>query len=815
MRSLAIALLLASAPPLAAQYPPVRRAEPVAPVSAEPEIRRAEPVTPPGAPLARPQQPYAPAAPSYDDGEEIRAAPAMAGLDPVSVVLEQANAYYARKMHDMAVPKYEEFLQLRPVGGDRQAALFRMGESLRALDRKPEAASAFKRVLEEFNAGDFVGPAAYRLGEIQYAAGDLAGAASSFGKAAQFVRDPKLRLAAKFFEARSLDGTNRRLEALSAYREVAAQTQDNPYRERAMFDLAEADARSGLTDSAFRQFRKLAETAQSPPVRIGAAVKAGLLAIDAKDYASARPLLEQAAGNRELAAWSSAAQAGLVRLEYESENYDAAAKLASDILPNLPEESRPDVILLAANARRQLGQQAEALALYDRLAAEYGNSRAAREAGFHRLVSLVAQKDERALSQIDVFLMSSADVEERAKASLLKAELLFGQNRFAEAAPLYEKAIAADGTEKYRGDALYKLAWCQLQEKKYDRGISTLTRFLTQYPRHPQVPSALAQRALAQVETGQKQEALADFSEIIGRHRSAREREDAMLQQALLLGNLERPAEMAAAFQRLLAEYPETKSAAQANFWIGYAAFDAKKYRDAIPALDAARKLDATKYGDRATLRILLSHYYLQDREAAAREAASLGPDKAPAEVREWLGRSALAAGDHARAVEFLRPLADAPDASDDLRLSLVRAQLGAGDYTGARATLGKLLPRLHEPKAKAGAHLLMAEALLGLDMGNEAKAQAEEALKLQPEGRLNAEARIANGRALAAQGRHEDAARAFMAVALLYDDKELCPQALVLAEQSYRRAANEVDATRARDERLRRYPDFKAPEDS
>ena len=56
---------------------------------------------------------------------------------------------------------------------------------------------------------------------------------------------------------------------------------------------------------------------------------------------------------------------------------------------------------------------------------------------------------------------------------------------------------------------------------------------------------------------------------------------------------------------------------------------------------------------------------------------------------------------------------------------------------------------------------------------------------------------------------------RSRLAVALLYDDTELCPQALALAEQSYRRAENEVDAARARDERLRRYPDFKAPDDS
>lgn len=288
-----------------------------------------------------------------------------------------------------------------------------------------------------------------------------------------------------------------------------------------------------------------------------------------------------------------------------------------------------------------------------------------------------------------------------------------------------------------------------------------------------------------------------------------------MIQRALLLGNLQKPAEMSAAFERLLVEYPETKSAALANYWIGYIAAEAKKYKESIEPLEKARALEKEKYGERATLRLLLSHYYLQDREAAAREANALGADKAPAEVRGWIGTSALDAGDYATAVAFLSPLAASKDAPEDTLMALARAQIGAGDYEGARGTLGKLLPRLHEPKAKARAHLLMADALIAAKQGEKAKSQAEEALRLQPEGRLNAEARMVNGRALLAQDRYDDAARAFMAVALLYDEKDLCPEALVLAEEAYRRASNNTDAERAREERQRRFPDFKTPAQS
>ena len=791
--------------PAGAQEEPVevRRAEPVSPAAPATEVRRAEAATA-----------EFPSVDATDGTEAIRAGPTNI-VDPVRQAFAQGNAFYAQKMHDLAVPEYRRFLAASAPGLDRQAALFRLGESLRALDRGGEAAAAYRQLLAEFNTGDFIGPAAYRLGEKEYEAREFEAAAQSFRVAAHHVRDPKLRLASKFFEGRSLDAAGRRIEALSAYREVASQREDNPYRDRAIFDLADADARAGLPDAALRQFRQLAESAQSPVIRLGAMVKAGLLGIDQRDFEAARPLLEAAAAQPEQANWQAAARAGLVRLEYEAENYEAAAARADEFLPQLPSETRPEVLLLAANARRQLGDQARALALYDRLAAEFPASAAAREAGFHRLVSLVAQGDERALAQIEVFLLAAPGDEERAKAELLKAELLFGQDRFAEAAALYEKAAVARGTERYRADALYKLAWCRLQERKYDEAVSVLTRFIMQHPRHPQIAPAYAQRALAQLQTGDQAGALADFESIINRHRGAREREDAMLQRALLLGNMGRTAEMAAAFERLLAEYPESGAAAQAQFWIGYTAAEGKKHREAIGPLEQARELDPAKYGERATLRLLLSHYHLEDRAATAREARRLGADKSPREVRSWLGRAALAGGDHAEAVEFLAPLAAAEPEDRELNLALAEAQVRGGRHGEARELFGRLLPKLHEPKMKAQAHLLYSEALVGLGEGEAAKEQAEEAQRLQPEGRLNAEARLANGRALLAQRRYEDAARAFMAVALLYDEKDLTPRALLFAEQAYTAAGSEAEATQAREERERRYPEFQPPASS
>src|SRR5207248_11777447 len=93
---------------------------------------------------------------------------------------------------------------------------------------------------------------------------------------------------------------------------------------------------------------------------------------------------------------------------------------------------------------------------------------------------------------------------------------------------------------------------------------------------------------------------------LIKNYPAAKEREAAIQQKALLLGELNREAEMAQTFQQLLKEYPKSSAISQANYYIGKAAFDAKDYKRAIASLDAARRLNREQYYNLATLRIIL-----------------------------------------------------------------------------------------------------------------------------------------------------------------------------------------------------------------
>ena len=82
----------------------------------------------------------------------------------------------------------------------------------------------------------------------------------------------------------------------------------------------------------------------------------------------------------------------------------------------------------------------------------------------------------------------------------------------------------------------------------------------------------------------------------------------------------------------------------------------------------------------------------------------------------------------------------------------------------------------------------------------------------LQPEGPINAEARILSGDILAGKQDYTSAAKAYMTVALLNDDDALVRKSLTRAADAYRRAGNLPESQKTLEELHKRFPDAPVP---
>jgi cellulose synthase operon protein C len=849
---IALALVLAASPLFAQEEVEVRRALPVEPESyqnpawmglVEPEIRRAEPVNPPpqvdptpvepvpldipaldpGVPVApavpastppaepmpeRVAEPVAIPAPAPDAPGGIRIAPTTPA-DEAGTTLERANNFYARKLHEPAIPEYEKFLILETTGDRRAEALFRLAECHRLAGNPAAARSAYEMLVMEFQSGEFAAAGAYRLGGILFEEKLLEPASLQFDLAAREAAQPEVRLAATYFAARSLDALGKPDSAAKRYEEVLETPGDNPYLENAAMALGAIQLRLGKTRAALETYEKLSASASSPGVSASAALQAAKLAAESNFHVKALELFDLAAAKAPDSKTKSDALLSALRLRYSRKDHEGILKHAASIEEAVPPSSRAEVLQILAASQRQSGKDADARATYDRLVAEHPEA-ATAEILYQRLLALYALKDAALVAEADRFLATTGDAKQKAAVALLKAEALFQASDHAPAARAYEVLLENKWLEpSQRSAALYKFAWCLAAAGDSPRAIEAYTEFLAKHPNDKLAATALLQRGLARQKAKDHEGAIADFDQVLAEYAMSKEVEIALLQKALTCGHLKKYTEMSGAFTELLKKYPKSAAAAQANFWLGWAAYENRDFKESVRYLERARELDAKNYGDRATLRIVLAHYQLENRTAALREVEKHKGAPLPPEIPVWLAEGLVEDGKAARAVPLLQPLLENPEAAPPpgALLLMSRARHGTGEFEAASTMADTYLAAVSEPSAQARGHIAKARAEAGLGNFPAARQAVEQAFFLQPEGRINSEARLASGEVFFDEGDFDSAARAFLSVSVLSDDPDLAKKALTRAAESYRQAGNTEEAEKTQRELIQRFP--------
>ncbi|HEY2139886.1 MAG TPA: tetratricopeptide repeat protein, partial [Chthoniobacterales bacterium] len=323
-----------------------------------PEVRRAQPVNEPPTPKAVPFDTPVPSAKPRRSPPEPTASetegPATDSEASDRRQLDYANGLFSRKLYDLAVPEYEKFLGQYPGAPGRSSAFFYLAECYRALNKTSAARTSFQSVLDNYGESEFAGPAAYGIAEILFTQKDFAGALPLFHKAGAKSKEAALGLSAKYFEARCLENVDRKDEAQNLYQQVAETKNPNPYREDARMAAGTIALAHGRKLDAFRNYEALANETQKPALKAEAMVRAGMVAVDLQQTEKGKTdkamadkalsLLQKGRSLPEAGKWRGIAQVGLLRMQYQSGQYDKVIAEFKRAEKEIPEEVRAEMM---------------------------------------------------------------------------------------------------------------------------------------------------------------------------------------------------------------------------------------------------------------------------------------------------------------------------------------------------------------------------------------------------------------------------------------------------------------------------------------
>jgi TolA-binding protein len=791
-------------------------------------IPRAIPVHPAPKPAA-PSKPAEATSPTdLEDPGSIRIAPSTTPRAPDEIQIDIADGYYAKKMYEQAAPEYERYLGMYPTGAARPQALFRLGESYRHNGANNAARNAYENLLTQFQNNDFVGLAAYRLADIYYQAKEYRDAATLYRKASVRLKDPGLVNAAKFFTGRSLEGTGDKIEARLAYEDLLTATANNPFRDASRKSLALLLKDAGREADALRQMQVLSKQAENPDLKIEAMVQSGLWEEESgtpAQMAAAEADFKSALALPGPSGWKDIAQLGVLRLEFKGKKYQAVIDAYEKNGVQLPADMKPDLLTLVADSERELGKSSEALKYYDQILKEFPASDPAKEAQFQRLRVLYAMDDPSLAAEVDKYVAANLDAPNRDVALLMKAETFFRKQDYQGAMPIYstlELSRQLSGNRK--GEVLFRLGWCQMELRNFDQAIKAFTSFISGYPGSKLTEYALIQRGQAYQSQKNLAAALKDFDTLVREYPKAKDREVALHQKAMIQGQQDDNAGMAETFRLLLKDYPNTTVKPLADFWIGNTDYMAKNYKEAVPYLEEARKLDPEQFWEKASIRLLEAEFDLEDRDGTAKEAelySKKGKNPVPSDTLRWLGGEFSKAlkkpggpessdlGDFENAQKWIEMLTPRAEAVPEDFLLLGQVDHALGKYQPAVDALQTYLKSVKLPRQRAEGLLTLANSQIALKALDDAQTSDDEALSLQPEGEMNGRARIVAGDIQMARGNFAEAAKLYESVAAILDNDEVTPAALEKAVNAWTAAGDEPRAKKTLNTLKSRYPEY------
>jgi len=741
-----------------------------------------------------------------------------------STTLEFANGLYARKMYGPAIDEYAKFIESSPASPELASARFRYADSFYFTKNYKSAISYFEGFLKNHPADKRAVLARFRIGTSQYKLGQADAAAATFVQVSKEAKDPSLRSASLFYLAKSHEAAGRPEKTAALYQQLIKGYPQSEYASYAAVALGDALLARKEYRPAFEAYRFAGEKSAPAEIARQARFRAAEILFEIGEFKEARVWYEKLAfdappereENRRTAMELRAkAVLGLFHCDYRLNDADSArARLSGKAAEIARTPYEPEILFIVGSLEESAKRGEEAIELFDRTATHPGADDDLRARATVRKSEIFAKSDRKDAALVEVEKLFGKGTAAESRAYYEKGNLFDAMGRHAEALASYTAVMERHPDTDFAKAALYQSALVRRKLAQPAEARAAFERYANKYPDDENAENALLEVMQIDLDSKDFERAAAIAADFVGTRPSSKYRDAALYKRGIALTGLKRFPDAAVQFEKTLA-VAETKLRAEALFGAAAAYDAAEDSQKAIPLYEEL----AQKHEGHPLANEALSHlgylYFKMERHADAaalyERILEFMPDvKIRAEEVFWLIQYEIDRAQYATIQKLIPSLPQRfpeRDFGHEINFFLGESFMGQKEYPRAIAHYSEALQVKPEGLYAPHSHLGMGIASAAQGERDAAEKFFRETLRYDFEVKIVMRARfeIANLRLAAAD--YAEAAKAFMLVAILYEDPKYVPLSLFKAGECFSRLQRAEEAENAFTELESRYP--------
>lgn len=730
--------------------------------------------------------------------------------------LDFANGLYARKMYAPAISEYEKFIQSNPKSEEVASARFRVADSYYFMKNYKLAISNFESFLKDYPHEKRRPIAFFRLGASKFNLKDLDGADKVLLNLSGQAQDPNIKSGSLFYMAKIDSARGRTDQSVILLNRILKGFPQTEYAAYAALVMGDYYVSQKKDEEAVNVYKVAAERPMPAEIADEAAFKAAELYFSRKKFDEAKNYYRKIYDkSKKDSPYFDRALLGLFYCEYQMKNLGEAVKFLNDN-PDFftKSEGRYEALYLLANLSFEEKNNASALEILDRILKDPQADKATVEKALFKKAMVLKSmvKKEEALQALQKII--DAKMPGTAKAHFERAEILSESGRLDQAAAAYQASLDA-GTGDFSKAALYNLAGVNLKQGVKAQARSTFMAYAEKYPGDEDAQRAFLQAIQIDLDLEHFAAAVDGANAFIRKYPQSPWTDIAFYKSGLASSGAGKFDEASQAFRYVVSQYPQSPLYAEAVY-------------------GAAASLESAGHVNEA---LVFYEKFVQDFPAHALSKQAL-PHLAYLYVQNNNLEKAVALYE-----DILLNRSDAV-VNSKTAIWLTQYLLNQSRYEEMRKVLDSLPKRFPNENLTDAVDFFVAESYLGLKDPAHAAEYYTQSIQAKPDGDYAPHATLGLGMAYAMQGndpmaetnlakamrydnemdvalraRFEyanlklkagnlpEAAKAYMMVAVLYDDANYSPEALYHAGQCFQKLVQNDEAQKAFEELKTRYP--------